>query len=693
MATAEEFVLNIRAPTSAVDAATAAVDKLAAAGGAASTVLDSVGAAAAVAGIKLRGVNGQFISKDALAALAQAIPGFERLSDAAKKAALSETAVGAATEKTAAQLKAISKAADAKAKLDEKMLRQSEKLAAQDENAASNNSMGGKLNGMIGAAEHATGVTGKLTAALRSLGPEGAAVAAVLTVVIAVVGAVVIAFRDMVEAAISISQQKDALAATFKALSTGSESGRELVDSLSEVAAALPFAEDKVLAWGKSLMSAGIEGQGLTSAVNAVAAATALMGEEGGQSVINMEKQLAEAGAAADTMMKTIQGGGKKAVNMLSSMGLQAHDLAMALGVTDAKFKTMHLTAEQMSGALEKALITKGAGALETMGLTWESISGKLKDGADDLFEDMGTAVRPFMAAVKSLFSEFFAGTTTMSTAKEVITAVLTEAFAVATKVVNFLHKGFLEVEIAAFKVAAAIWPIVSVLIALSKNETLMNGLILGFKAFAVVIGLVIGLGLALMATVGFFVGMFAAIGGAVLSMVATVAGALTWCVGDAARATGEIFATLGGWATAAYDAAANFIGGIVQGIMGGYGAVVGAVKGLASAAMGAFTGFFKIHSPSQLMADTAVHIPGGAVEGIEAGTSDVQGAMQDMGNAGMDGASKGFGKGGKGAASDSGSISLVVHYNGTREDNPDLETRLLDLLERVRGLAPRATP
>lgn len=690
MASAEDFVLNIRVPTAQVDAATAAVDKLHAAGGAAVAALDSVGAAAAVAGIKLRGLNGRFISKDALAALAQAIPGFEKLSDAAKKAALAESAAAKASSDVGDKLKATTKAAEAKAKLDEKMLRQSEKLAAADANAASNETMGGKLNGMIGAMENANGVTGKLTAALRSLGPAGAAAAAAITVLIAVVGAAVIAFRDMVAAAISISQEKDALAATFKALSTGAESGVELVDSLSEVAAALPFAEGKVLAWGKSLMSAGIEGEKLTSAVNAVAAATALMGDEGGQAVQTMVKQLAMGGSAADTMLKTIKEGGKRAAVQLSAMGLQAKDLAAALGMTPEQMKTATITAEQMGAAIEKAVTTKGAGALEAMGLTWDSIKGKLSDGAEDLFEDMGAAVQPFMREVKALFSEFFAGSTTMSTAKDVITAVLTEVFAVAAKVVNFIHQGFLTVEIAAFKIVTALWPVVSVLKAIAANETLMNGLVLTLKAIGVVILVVVGFVGLFAASIGILMGFFGAVTGAVWSAMGAIVGALMWCVGDAARATGLIGEALSGWATAAYDAAGNFVSGIVNGITSGVGAVVAAVKGLASSAMSAFTGFFKIKSPSQVMVQMGGYVAEGAAIGIDKGAGDVAESMGDMGEGGAKGAAKGFGKGGAKASNGEGvTINGGIHYHGSREEFPDFETRLLNTLARARGMVP----
>ncbi len=686
MASAEEFIINIRVPTSNVDVATSAIDRLGAALGAQSAFVKDL--QSQLGNPSLTGK--QF---DALAAkVATASAKMRSLQDSLTNAEAKSANAKAKSDERAIQqsenlAKQQAKDAATKLKFNEKLLTQSEKLAANDANDAANESLTGKLKGAVGAMESATGVTGKLTAGLRALGPAGAAVATALTVIIAVVGAVVIAFRDMAAAAISISQEKDALAATFKALSTGSESGTELVDSLSEVAAALPFAEGKVLAWGKSLMSAGIEGDKLTSAVKATAAATALMGDEGGQALQTMVKQLAAGGDAADAMIKTVQAGGKKAAVQLAAMGLQADDLARALGVSPEKMKTMALTAEQLGDAIEKAVTEKGAGALETMGLTWDSIKSKISDGAEDLFEDMGSAVTPFMQEVKSLFSEFFAGSTTMTTTKEIITAALTQVFAVATKVVNFLHKGFLMVEIAAFQVATAMLPIVRIIMAIATNSMVLDGLIFILKTIGVVI-------LAIAAPLMIVTAAFWAVGAVVFAVLSAIVGAILWCVGDAVRAFGVMGTTISTWASSAASAAGNFVMGIVNGISTGAGLVVDAVKNLASSAMSAFTGFFKIKSPSQLMADTAIHIPGGAAVGIEAGTGDVVEAMEDMGDAGMGGASKGFAKqGGTKAGGGGGDVyNLNVQYSGAKEDYEDFETKFLNTVAKLRGMAPRTT-
>ncbi len=743
MANAEEFILKLNQQVSGpADAATEALNKLQSQVGGATAALGAVGAAAAVAGIKLRGINGQFISKEALAALAQAIPGFDSLGEAAKKSALAEKAVASGLISTAQAAKAAEAAIKAKAKAeaiaskaDEKQAanmakdslaydKHMRKMADSADKVAKRKVAQKPIDASLEASKgvgilkdnipQLDGMLGRVQGALEKLGPKGQAVAAAFAVLAAAAIVLVGTFLKVVSAAISISQEKDALSATFKALSTGTESGKELVDSLSEVAAALPFAEGKVLAWGKSLMSAGIEGEKLTSAVNAVAAATALMGEEGGQAAESMIKQLAAGGDAADSLIKTVQGGGKKAAVQLAAMGLQADDLARALGVTPEKMKTMALTAEQLGAAIEKAVTEKGAGAIEAMGLTWDSIKGKLSDGAEDLFEDLGAVVKPFMMEVRSLFAEFFAGTTTMSTVKDVITAVLTEVFSVATKVVNFLHKGFLVVEIAAFKVIAAMWPIISVIVAIATNATMLRGIVIVLKLIALAVAVMI-------APFAILSALFFAVGVAVYVMAAAVVSALAWCVGVAADSIGQmigwlgsagsaflgfasttwglvkdlaasVWAVLTGMGASAYEAAAGFIGGILAGIGNGVGAVVAAVQGLASAAMSAFTGFFKIRSPSQLMADTAIHIPAGAAEGIEAGTGDVAGAMEDMGDAGMGGAAKGFGKGGAKKSGSGGDINVVIHYSGTREDFPDFETRLAEAFEKLRGLAPRTT-
>jgi hypothetical protein len=553
------------------------------------------------------------------------------------------------------------------------------------EAAAGADKAGGAFGAMGDAAINGEGAMGKMKGMLSALGPEGAAVAAVITTLVAIITSGAVALWGFAEAAVASAQKRDALVATFDALGAGAGAGEKTLAATKALAAALPFTTSQVNAWAKSLMAAGVQGAALESGIKAVAAATAIMGAEGGSAAEGLIKRFSE---MAETGQKVTLD--RRILAQMAAAGVSAQALADQLDVPVEKLGKMSLAADKLGTAMEKALSVKGGPALEALGLTWDSIKAKLDEGLGSVFAGMSDAVKPFMEAIKSLFGEFNKGSTTMTTAGDMMKAVLTQVFAAATVVVNFLHKGFLQVEIAAFKVATAMMPIISVLIAISKNETMMHGFVLVFKAIGVVILAVVGFALMFAASIGFFVGIFAAISGAVVGMVSTIVGALAWCVGDAARATGEIVDSLSGWVTAAYDAAANFVSGIVSGISNGVGAVVGAVKALASSAMSAFTGFFKIHSPSQLMADTAIHIPGGAVEGIETGTGDVADAMQDMGDAGMGGAAKGFGKGGAKKSGGGDTYNVNVQYSGTREDFQHFKTLLADALEEARGLAPR---
>jgi hypothetical protein len=548
-------------------------------------------------------------------------------------------------------------------------------------------SAGHKFKEMMDAMEGANGVTGKLTAALKTLGPQGAAVAAVLTVVIGVVTALGVAFVDLFTSMVRISQEKDALSNTFEALSSGTESGRELVDALSDVAAQLPQSEGKILAWGKSLMSAGIEGEGLAVSVKAAASAAAIMGDEGATALISMEKQLSAGGAAADSLIKIVQQGGKKAAVQLANMGLRADDLAKSLGVTPEKMKTMKITAEQLSAALEEALINKGAKSLVTMGLTWDSIKGKLSDGVEDLFEDMGTAVAPFMATVKDLFSEFSAGSTTMSGVKSILTSVFTEVFSIAASAVNLLHKGFLYLEIGALKAGIALAPIGRMLKQLASNQLFIDGLTMALKGLGVIAIVVVAVMALMGGTVVALVAGFGVIAGLAATAFGAIVGSVMWLLGAILSVGGSIKSAIKSWFANPGEAASQLIAGLVNGITGGVGAVVGAIKSLGSAAASAFTGFFKIHSPSRLMFEYGMQLPAGVAGGVEAGTDDVTEAVGGMSKAGAGAAAP---MAGAGAGRGGNTNNVVMNFYGVGEDVvTKVRTALLEVLEQSAGEAP----
>jgi hypothetical protein len=553
--------------------------------------------------------------------------------------------------------------------------------------------VGESMKEMVDDAMPASGALGKVTDALSKMGPKGQAVAAVLTVVVAVLTVVIGTFYKAAAAAVSISQEKDALVATFSAL-TGGAAGFDAVDaSINRLANDLPQAKGQLETWAKSLLSAGIQGAELELDIRGIASASALMGATGGAAAEKMTKTLALGGEAAAGMMKQIQAGGRKSAVLLAEMGLQTADLAAALGVTPEKFKTMTISAEQMGEAMQKALITKGAGALETMGLTWDSIKGKLGDSFESLFEDMGGAVQPFMAEVKSLFSEFFEGSVIVDGAKSVLVSVLTKLFAVATVVVNAIHKGFLMIEIAALKVAIAIAPIVLWVQKLMNNATMLQG-------FAFILKVIAGAALAIAAPLILIgaatlvvIAAFVAASAAVYAALAFIVGAIAWCVGDAVRAFGVLGSTISGWASSAWAAAGNFISGLLGGIANGGGLVLDAVKNLASKVIGTFKTTLGIASPSRVMMQMGVHVAEGTAQGMDAGTDRVATAAEDMGGAAIGGAAGGMsggrGRGGAGASVvfEKGSIVIDGAGKSALEITEEMLAMVFERLAASQGL------
>lgn len=550
--------------------------------------------------------------KEGIGALKDAAPGYQKLAAAAKASASAQAAHTAKMQGFADAAKGAKGATDGAGSAVDTL---NDKMP--------------QLDGNLGKAQQA----------LSKLGPAGAALAVVFTAIVVVATAVIGTLYKLASAAIAISQEKDALANTFRALSTGAQSGLELVDAVSEVAAALPFAEGQTLSWAKSLMSVGIEGEVLKGRLLGVASAAALMGAEGGASAENLFKQLAAGGDAADALIKTVQSGGKKAAVALSAMGIQSKDLAAALGKTPEQFSKMKLTADQLGDALQKALIQKGAKSLEAMSLTWSSITAKLSDAWEDMFEDLGGAVSPFMAEVKALFAEFSAGGTAQGLTKSLLVSFLTTLFSVATRVTHAIHLGFLQVEIAMLKVYIFLAPIINAFRALMGSTAFMNGLATMLKVVGVALVLIGGPLFAITAA-------FWAFGTAVFAVVGMVISALAWCVGDAARAGGAIITGLG------------------QGLLSGFSIIGDIMSALGRTALNAFKSVLGIHSPSAVMRLQGRFTAEGAALGIDDGAADVEASAGAMAKGAADAGSSTSSP--KGRDSNGNTYSITMHFYGS---------------------------
>lgn len=486
-----------------------------------------------------------------------------------------------------------------------------------------------KLPGPLGeAAQGAKNFLDNVQQIAQSMGPVAAAVY-VAIVAITALGKAVYEFMSF---AVQATQEKDALRETFNALGEGADAGQKTLDMLEEMSTKLPFTTDQLAKWGKGLMAAGLHGEALEHAIKAVASAQAIMGESGAAAAQNLIQKFEE--AAATGAKVTINPG---LLKKLASAGVSASALAAELGVAPEKLNKMSLDATKLGDAMKDALIKKGKGALEGLGLTWDSIKAKFMEGFGDAFEDLGEVVKPFMQALKSLFGEFNKGSHAAGDFKSGVVGALTVMFTAATKVVNFIHLGFLKLYAVFLRVKIAVAPIASALGKLVPAGTAAWILANIFKAVVVVAGI---LGAAIAVVVATLALLAAGVG-----LVWAALGAIIGVVIEAVSALGDL-------ASGAWDAAGAFISGLVGGIQSGVGAVVDAVKGLASSAVGALKGALGIHSPSAVGIGISTNLTDSVANTMNDNAGDVHAAAKGVGQAAVDGLSGASGASGKAGAS-----------------------------------------
>ncbi len=475
--------------------------------------------------------------------------------------------------------------------------------------------------------------------ALQAMGPEGEAAAVALQVVATVVAFAAVTLWDWVTAAVAAAQKRDALIATFDALGGGAGAGERTLAATERIAASLPFVRSQVDAWAKGLMAAGVSGESLEKGLRAVAASTAIMGESGGAA---MQKLIERFQQAADMGLKVKID--RRILKDMKSAGIEGSDLAKVLGVNEKALESTTVGAAKLGAAMQTAIANKGGPALEALGLTWDSIKAKLNEGLGSIFAGMADAVRPMMVEIKAIFGEFNKGSPIITLANGAMKSFLSTVFSLAAGGLHMLHLAFLNVEVAALRIAIFLLPVINAFRAMARNEAVINGiktalmlLAVPIVAVAIVVGSLVS---------GFLI--FATIVGAVIT---AVGGAIAWLVGTAERKFGELAGLLSGLGGGAWAAASNFVSGLVGGISAGVGAVVSAVKGLASAALASFSTGIQAASPSRAMhAKGRYQFAAGAVTGIDAGGADVEAAADRMGQRAVAASdASGGGSGGKG--------------------------------------------
>lgn len=522
----------------------------------------------------------------------------------------------------------------------------------------------------------------EMSPTLDALALKAEKFAGALAIGVAIITAYAAALSKLASMAIAFSQEDDALRTTLGVLAGGGDAlGQEIMDQLDALAEGLPFATGKLEVWAKGLLAAGIKGDALSTSIKAIAAATAIMGEKGGAAAETLIKRFA---MMADAGQKVTLD--RRIMQQMADAGVTVADLSKALGVPADKLAGMALDAKKLGEAMQQALIAKGVGPLQRMGQTFGSMKEKITDAFEDAFANLGDLVRPFMAQLQSLASEFFKGGIASNDFASVIKAVLTPAFEVATEMVRWLHKGFLHLQIAVLQVRIALKPVTSALGEIGISGGIVNVALYVLKGTVIVLAVVFGL---LAVAVALVALPFVVLGLAIYGVYR----AITFLIAN----IGSIGDTLAGIGQSAVNAGVAFIQGLGGAISAGAPWVIGLVTQLAAGIIAAIVGPLAIRSPSRVMAQIGGYTTEGLAQGITSGTPAVQAAAQGAGMATISGVQQGttqgggapVAKGGKGGVTiERGAVTVTV--NGADGENIGrlVEEAFAVLLERLAAKA-----
>lgn len=616
--------------------------------------------------------RGRFKAADMAEEAAKAGKSVDSMASAAARASVSVDALAKAMQKlrvakeNAAAMEAareamgmMTNAAKAAAREQEKFNKQQEKLAKKNADAAEKvNTFESILAGLGGAF-------------------------ALITVA---VGAYAGALWEITKAAYEVIDQREDWITLFDAIGKGPNAGQRTLDTIDALAKELPFATAKIADWAKSLTAAGVKAEELQDAVKAVAAATALMGEQGGAAAEKMIKQLAEGGEAASKMLKAIQAGGPKAAKLLAEMGLKTEDLAAAMGMSVDQFNKANISADQMRKAIEKALQAKGAGALENMMADMPVILMKVREGFMSLFEKLGGPMGKLMKQVQLFFKEFYKGSGTMKFLQGAVTKVLTVVFDIMAKLIKIGREVFKASLPDIKKMVNGLMPVIAMIKEVFKDANTLKGLkaVFSFIASAVLLfvrGLV---------ELVKWILMGVAAGAAFIGWIGNLGSSISGAAGAVSDFVSNAIATLMGLPEAAMQMGSDLISGLIGRITSGAGEFAAAMANMASNGLAAFKSILGIASPSKVMAKMGGHVAEGTSQGIDKGAGKVQDSAAELGAGVAGGAAKGMSGGAAGGKAGAGitihgGVQLIVG-NAGQSAGQWAEEAFAAFMERLAG-------
>lgn len=450
--------------------------------------------------------------------------------------------------------------------------------------------------------------------------------------------------------ALQAAEQKRQLITTYDALLGYAGAGQQADEMLSNLSRSLPQTKDQLAAWGQQFAAMGVTDlSALQGQLTATASAQALMGDKGAAAYTSLSKKIQEAILAHQGLKIS-----DRQLQSLAATGVNVADVAKQMGITTEKLRQGlekgTISADKFGTALQQSLTTKGQKPLEAMSQSMGSQLAHLKQNFGDMFEDVDPS--PFLGAMKDLLSIFDQNTASGRTMKAAVTGFFNGVFAIASKVLPYLKRFFLDLVIAGLKIYISLKPSIAAFKQLFAGKgagDIFAGMLKSIVFQVEVIGYMVS------AAIATFVKMLT-IGKAVASGVA------------------DAFSSVA-------DIVKGFIDGLVNGLTGGIGRVVDAAKGLAKGAMDAVKGVLGISSPSKVMMQLGGHTAAGFAGGMDAGAPMIKQSAYGMGDA----ATAGAGKSGSAGGASRANINVSVVIEGAGKSAMEItEEMVATVFERL---------
>lgn len=410
--------------------------------------------------------------------------------------------------------------------------------------------------------------------------------------------------QSAVEMSIEATQAKEAMISMFGALSGSRAEGAKLEEMLGDLSEQIGITKDTLAPFTKSFMAMGVEGEdALRKMTLAAVSAQAIMGDPAAANAFQtLEKKIQLAVQTGQQLKIPAKG-----LKSLADMGLTVNDVASKMGVSSktlaAQLKAGTVDAKKFGEALQDALVEKGAGPLQRMSASFGNLRKMMSQSIEDMFEDMGKDVDPFMASIKDLFSIFSQSKPSGQAMKAGIGGAMHTVFEV-------LQKGVLPIK--HFFLDLVIWSLQTYIV-VKKHWTSVRPIMQAF-GWAV---LVSAKAMAHLAH-----GVFTAVQRVVL-LIAAIREGIT---------------SVMNFAESAYKAGSDFIDGFVNGIKAGASKVVAAAQDMGAAAKQGVKDFLGISSPSKVMFQLGGNTGAGLAGGMQSASDQVTRAGSALGDAAVAG-------------------------------------------------------